>query len=297
MDFGFALTMRYAYYPGCSLSATAKAYDISSKVVSKELGIEFEELEDWNCCGATAYLSVTELLSFTFSARNLALAEKMGLDIVAPCSSCFTILNKTNLYLAEYPDLKRKVDIALAEGGLKYSGNVKVRHLLDVYVNDIGYQKIKSKMKRDLKGLNVACYYGCQIVRPKNNFDDPEMPTSLDELVTTLGATPVHYPVKTKCCGSSLMGTKEELALQLVNNLLMCAVDNQADCIVTTCPLCQINLDAFQGKVNRKFKTNYAIPTLFFPQLVGLTLPIPVDDLAIHKGIVSAVNVLEKLKI
>jgi heterodisulfide reductase subunit B2 len=289
--------LKYAYYPGCSLSATAKAYDISSKIVSKELGIELEELEDWNCCGATAYLSVSELLSFTFSARNLALAEKVGRDIVAPCSSCYTILNKTNHYLAEYPKLKEKVDIALAEGGLKYTGKVKVRHLLDVYVNDIGYKKIKSKMKRELKGLNVACYYGCQIVRPKNDFDDPEMPSSLDELMATLGATPVHYPVKTKCCGGALMGTKEELALQLVQQLLLCAKENNADCIVTTCPLCQINLDAFQNKVNRKFGTKYAIPTLFFPQLVGLTLPIPVDDLAIDKGIVSAVNVLEKLKL
>ncbi|MFB3896362.1 MAG: CoB--CoM heterodisulfide reductase iron-sulfur subunit B family protein [bacterium] len=288
--------MKYAYYPGCSLSATAKAYDISSKLVSKYLGIELEELEDWNCCGATAYLSVSELLSFTFSARNLALAEKKGQDIVAPCSSCFTILNKTNHYLAEFPKLKEKVDIALAEGGMKYTGSVKVRHLLDIYVNDLGYAKIKSKMNRELKGLNVACYYGCQMVRPKNEFDDPENPTTLDELVATLGGTPVNYPVKAKCCGSSLMGTREELALQLVQQLLLCAKENNADCIVTTCPLCQINLDAFQDKVNSKFGTKYAIPTLFFPQLVGLALPIPVDDLAIDKGIVSAVNVLEKLK-
>jgi len=288
---------KYTYFPGCSLSATSSAYDISSKIVSKELGIELTELEDWNCCGATAYLSVAELLSFTFSARNLALAEKLGQDIIAPCSACFTNLNKTNHYLAEFPKLKEKVDIALAEGGLQYNGGVKVRHLLDIYINNIGYETIKSKMKRELTGLNVACYYGCQIIRPKNDFDDPEMPTSLDELTATLGATPVNYPWKTKCCGSSLMGTKEEIALKLVQQLLLCAQENGADCIVTTCPLCQINLDAYQGKINRKFKTNYSIPVLFFPQLVGLTLAIPVEDLAIQKGLVSAEKVLEKLKI
>jgi heterodisulfide reductase subunit B len=289
--------MKYAYFPGCSLQATAVAYDISTRVVSNELGIELKELEDWNCCGATAYLSVKELLSFAISARNLALAEKTGHDIVAPCSACFTVLNKTNLYLAEFPKLKEKVDIALAEGGLSYTGRIKVRHLLDVYVNDVGYEKIKSKMKRELTGLKVACYYGCQIVRPKNEFDDPEMPSSLDELTATLGATPVNYPWKTKCCGGSLMGTREEVALKLVQQLLLCAQENGADCIVTTCPLCQINLDAYQGKINRKFKTNYSMPVLVFPQLVGLALSIPVEELAIQKGLVVADKVLEKLKI
>jgi heterodisulfide reductase subunit B len=279
------------------LQATAVAYDISTCIVSKELGIELEELKDWNCCGATAYMSVKELLSFTISARNLALAEKTGHDIVAPCSACFTVLNKTNHYLAEFPKLKEKVDIALAEGGLSYHGGVKVRHLLDVYVNDVGYEKTKSKMKRDLAGLKVACYYGCQIVRPKNEFDDPEMPTSLDELMATLGATPVYYPLKAKCCGGSLMGTKEDLALQLVQQLLLCAQEGQADCIVTTCPLCQINLDAYQSTINRRFNTNYTLPVLVFPQLVGLTMQISPEELGIHKGIVSADKILEKLKI
>ena len=136
--------MKYTYYPGCSVLATAKHYQESIDAIAGPLGIELEELDDWNCCGATAYMSVKELMSFAISARNLALAEQFHRDIVTPCSACFTVLNKTNQYFAEYPDLRKKIGLTLEAGGLSYSGNVRVRHILDIVVNDVGNEKLAS---------------------------------------------------------------------------------------------------------------------------------------------------------
>ncbi|TET87600.1 MAG: disulfide reductase, partial [Dehalococcoidia bacterium] len=161
--------------------------------MSKVLDIELIELNDWNCCGSTPYSSIDELASFCLSARNLALAEKTGFDLVTPCSSCYITLNRTNSYLKEYPQVKAKVDEALAAGNLEYHGTVRVRHLLDVFVNDIGYDAIGSKVKRNLDGLKVAPYYGCQVVRPRFGFDHPEFPQSLDKLIASLGGEPVPF--------------------------------------------------------------------------------------------------------
>ena len=204
----------YTYFPGCSSSeGGAKAYGWSAQAVSKALDTELIELDDWNCCGSTPYNSVDELASFCLSARNLALAEKRGLDLVTPCSSCYVILSRTNSYLKQYPQVKAKVDEALAAGNLEYHGTIRVRHLLDVLVNDIGYDEISSKMGRNLSRLKVAPYYGCQVVRPRFGFDHPEFPQSLDKLITGLGGEPVPFPLKSRCCGGSLIISEEVLAL------------------------------------------------------------------------------------
>ncbi len=178
----------YTYFPGCSSSeGSSKAYSWSAQAVSRALDIELIELEDWNCCGSTPSSSVNELGSYCLAARNLALAEKRGLDLVTPCSACYVIFNRTNAHLKAYPDVKVKVDEAMAAGGLEYHGTVRVRHLLDVLVNDVGYDAIKSRVKRNLGELKVAPYYGCQIVRPVFGFDHLEDPQSLDKLVAALG--------------------------------------------------------------------------------------------------------------
>ena len=199
--------MRYSYYPGCSLESQAKAYDLSLKTVFKLLGHQLEEIQDWNCCGATAYMSVKETVAFSISARNLALAERLGGDVVAPCSSCYTILNKTKRYLQSQPLLNEKVNQALQSAGLEYSGSISVRHPLDVLVNDVGVEVIKLQVKRDLAGLRLAPYYGCQLVRPERGFDDPEFPATMDDLFSQLGADIVYFPVKVRCCGGMLMST------------------------------------------------------------------------------------------
>jgi heterodisulfide reductase subunit B len=287
----------YTYFPGCSCSSEggAKAYDWSLQAVSKVLDIELRELDDWNCCGSTPSGSVDELGAFCLAARDLAIAEKSGLDMVTPCSACYVIFNRTNNYLKQYPHLKAKVDAALAAGDLKYQHIVRVRHALDVLTTDIGYEAIKAKVTKPLTGLKVAPYYGCQVVRPGFDFDHPESPQSLDKLVASLGGEPTPFPLKTRCCGGSLIISEEDLALDLTRKLLESAASNGAECLVTVCPLCQTNLDAYQSQVNRKFKTNYKLPVFFFTQLMGIAFGLDSKILGINKNIVSTTSIIDRI--
>lgn len=283
----------YTYFPGCSSSdGGAKAYGASLQAVAKALDMELIELEDWNCCGSTPYASTEELASFCASARNLALAEKRGLDMVTPCSSCYVVLNNTTARLKEYPELRAKVGDALSAGGLEYHRTVRVRHVLDVFANDIKSQEIASRVKRSLAGLKVAPYYGCQVVRPGPGFDDPESPQSLERLIEILGAKATPFPLKARCCGGSLIISEEDLALDLIYKLLRNASEHMAECIVTVCPLCQTNLDVYQSRVNNKFKTKFNLPVLFFTQLMGVAFGIDDRVLGLEKCIVPAERVL-----
>ena len=282
----------YAYYPGCSSDATAAGLGISAQAIAKPLDIELIELEDWNCCGSTPYGSLDELESIALVARNLALAEKTGLDMVTPCSSCFVTLTKTNLHLKEHRQLMSQVNEALAVANLEYNGNVRVRLLLEVLINDITPETITAKVKRPLNGLKVAPYYGCQEARPNYGFDNPSFPQSLDRLVESLGADVVPYPLKNHCCGGALVISEEDLALELMHKLLANAMNGGAQCITTPCPLCQTNLDAYQGRVNSKFKTNYNLPILFFTQLMGVAFGLNSKDLGLQTNIVPPQKVL-----
>jgi heterodisulfide reductase subunit B len=279
--------MEYLYYPGCSLEGAARQYDESLRAVFQALGLDLRPLEDWNCCGATIYMSVDETTSLAVSARNLALAGRDGQrDLIAPCSACYTVLLKTNRYLTESPELRQKVDALLAKAGLSYRLNVTVRHPLDVLVNDVGIERIAAAASRRLDGLRVAPYYGCQIVRPERGFDHSEFPETMDRLFRALGAEPVYYPVKTRCCGGMLMTTFRDVALDLVRELLSCAVENGAECIVTTCPMCQVNLELYQDQVNQAFKTSYRVPVLFFTQLLGLALGCEEKSLGLQRNLI-----------
>jgi heterodisulfide reductase subunit B len=286
----------YTYFPGCSCSSEggSKAYDWSIRAVCKVLDVNLSELEDWNCCGSTPSGSVDELGAFCLAARDLAIAEKSSRDMVTPCSACYVIFNRTNTYLKGYPGLKRKVDEALSAGNLKYGGTVNVRHTLDILTTDIGYEAIKARVTKPLTGLKVAPYYGCQVVRPGFGFDHPEYPQSLDKLVASLGGEPVPFPLKTRCCGGSLIISEEDLALELTRKLLESASSNGAECLVTVCPLCQTNLDAYQSRVNRKFKTNFKLPVLFFTQLMGIAFGLGEKELGTKNSIVSMEKVLAK---
>lgn len=280
------MTVKYAYYPGCSLEKTQRGYDASVREVFRALGQELIEIDDWNCCGATVYMSVRETVSLAVSARNLALAERMGLDILAPCSSCFTVLSKTNRILSEIPALNRDVNEALADGGLSYRGKTGVRHPLDVLLNDVGLAAIAAAKKKDLDGLKIAPYYGCQIVRPDKTFDDRENPMLMDRLFAACGGSMVYFPAKVRCCGGMLMTTFEETALKLNMDLLTCARENGADVIVTTCPLCHFNLEAYQDRINDRFGTTFSVPILYFTQLLGVVLGIPGDRLGLDASFV-----------
>ncbi len=268
--------MNYLYYPGCSLHSTGRAYQESMLSVFRALEIPLNELDDWNCCGATSYFSIDEIQAFALAARNLELAENQSgngnANLVAPCAACYLVLTKTQHYLTQYPDIKAKVNNALDKVGLHYEGKTSVRHPLDVLVNDYGLDKIGKHVKRPLKGLKVACYYGCQVVRPFATFDDAMYPTTMDRLVKSLGAEPIDWPLKTRCCGGSLTGTIQEAGLRLSRALLRDAQRRGADIIVTCCPLCQHNLECYQDRINRKLRENIDIPVAYFTQLIGVAL-------------------------
>jgi heterodisulfide reductase subunit B2 len=283
--------MRYAYYPGCSLEATGRPYEESVAAVSKALGIELVELEDWNCCGATAYMSINETLSFSLSARNLCQAKKIGDTLVTACSACYTNLRKTETYLAEFPEIKSKVNTSLAEAGLSYDGGIVTKHFLQTVVEDVGLDHVKSLVKHQLSGLRVAPYYGCQIARPYGIEDDADNPTMMDKLLMAIGATPTYYPMKTVCCGGSLMGIRKDVALRLCRNILLCAEQYDAQCIAVTCPLCQMNLDAFQSSINKTYGTSFKIPIVYFTQLMGVAFGLDSKGLGLKDCIVPATEV------
>jgi heterodisulfide reductase subunit B len=282
------------------LSRTARPYDLSAKAIAGPLGIELEEIEDWNCCGATEYFSLNKSAAYALVSRNLALAaDQDGLEqIVAPCSACYLNLRKTEHYLRKYPKLADTTNEALAAGGLSYKpGSMEVRHLVDVVVNDVGYDAIEEKVTTPLEGLRVAPYYGCLIVRPElgEPLDNPEYPMFMDQLLERLGAEVVDFPLKAQCCGGHMTQISADTAFELIRRLLHNADEYKADVIATICPMCQLNLDAYQPQVNRHFGTTFDLPILYFTQLIGLAMSISPKDLGIGKEIVSSSNALSKI--
>ena len=281
--------MSYLYYPGCSLKSTGLAYEESVLPVFNMLGVPLRELEDWNCCGATAYMSISELKAFTLSARNLALAQQQshdeaGVDLIVPCAACYLGLKKAQKYLKDNPEVCEKVDRALRAGGLEYSNNdVRIRHPLDVIVNDVGLDTVQSRVKRPLEMLKVASYYGCQIVRPYADFDDQHHPTSMDRIVEALGADPIDWPIKTRCCGGSLTGTVQEVGQRLSYIILKEAEGRGADVIVTGCPLCQFNLECYQKQMRKRYGRSEMPSVIYFTQLMGTAFGLDKKTLGLHR--------------
>ena len=285
---------RYAYFPGCSAETVSASYHLSTVETGAKLGIEFQEIEDWNCCGATPYSNVDELLANTLCARNLAIAERTGLDVVAPCNACFKNLYHANEAIKTDADLAEHLNFALEADDLRYAGTTRVHHLIHVFVRDVGLDAVKQQVTQPLKGLKVAAYYGCQLVRPdRNDGFDPAGPSYFEDLLRAIGAEAVPYPYRLRCCGASLMIGHRLAALAMVRDLLRGAEQAKADVIATACPLCQLNLEAYQKDVNREFGTDYAIPVLYFTQLMGLAMGISPKKLGIGTELVSAKPVLE----
>lgn len=278
---------QYAYYPGCSLESLSAGYHVSALAAGQALGIDLREIENWNCCGATAYFHVDELLAHTLVARNLAKAEEMGLDFVAPCSGCYKNAYFTNAYLQEDPELADHVNFALQADGLRVGGTIHVRHLIEIFVEDVGLMAIEERVTRPLAGLRVAPYYGCQLLRPRKDGEDIENPQFFEGLLEALGAEPVLYGTKMRCCGGSLIITNRRAALDMVYRLLQDAANHEAEVIATICPLCNVNLEVYQKQVNREFDTDFSMPVMYFTQLLGLALGIAPGRLGIGKELVS----------
>jgi heterodisulfide reductase subunit B len=286
---------KFALFPGCSLEKMAASYHRSSVESTKRFDIELQELDDWNCCGATTYSYIDELLANTLVARNLALAEKEGLDFVAPCSACYKNAYFANKYINEDPDLSEHINYALEQDDLQLQGNVNVYHIIDIFANEIGVEEIKAKVTNPLTGLKVAPYYGCQIVRPRKNGEEFENPQFFEEIIAAMGAEPVDFADRLRCCGASLIMTSRHAALDMVRVLLYNAVSSGADVIATACPLCQVNLECYQNTVNEEFGTNFKVPVLYFTQLMGLALGISRRQLGIGSELVSAAPIFSQL--
>ena len=235
-------------------------------------------------------------LPISMVARNLAMAEKAGHDLVAPCSACFKNTYFTSKYLKEDKDLADHINYALEQDNLNYSGSIEVKHLMEVFVNDVGLDEIEGRTTKPLKGLRVAPYYGCQIVRPKKDHEDVENPQFFEELVSAIGADPVDYAYRLRCCGGSLIITSRVAALTLVRDLLQSAADSDADVIATACPLCQTNLEVYQMQVNQEFGTDFSIPIMYFTQLLGLAMGLPKKKLGIGSEFISTDKILTYAK-
>jgi heterodisulfide reductase subunit B2 len=256
--------MKISYYPGCSLDGTAIEYAESLMSVAKTLGLELEELPDWTCCGSSSAHVTNDELAVSLAGRNLIIADRIGQDLLVPCSACFQRLKAA--------DKKLKSGKSVAGIDHRYLGDFKIKHSADLIWKDVGEKVIVSKVKKTLSSLNPVCYYGCLTVRPPNitEAENPEDPNAMDEIMKFLGANVKNWSYKTDCCGGNLALTHPELAKKLVKNLYDMALEADADCIVVGCPMCQSNLDTRQKEISIENGKDYRIPIYYFTELMGL---------------------------
>jgi heterodisulfide reductase subunit B len=283
--------MKYAYFPGCSLSSSGYDYNLSFKFVARALGIDLVEVRDWVCCGASSAHATSHLLSVALPVLNLSHAEKDGFDkLIAPCLACLSRFKAANVELEHDADLKNKIHEVF---DYKYQGTVKVYHPLEVFL-EMGLGKIRERIRKKLTGLKVACYYGCVLTRPPKfaQFDNVEDPQSMDSIIRTLGAMTVDWSFKTECCGVSMTLTFSEIVLKLSNEILRGAKEAGADAIAVACPLCQANLDGRQRQIEEAYKIRYGIPVLYITQLMGLAFGAFPNEVGIQKLITSPCEVL-----
>ncbi len=282
--------MRYAYYPGCSLATSANEYDRSLRAVFEHVGIELIEIEDWSCCGATPGGATDKVTATALAARNLAWAEERGLEVVAPCSACYKNLHKATVALRSSPELRDKVNSRLE--GRQVRQGPTVKGPVEVLLVDLGLDKLE--VTRRLEGVRVAPYYGCPMTRPQGGYEDTERPMALDMIITALGAEPVDYGCRTKCCGGGIVMNREDVAVALTGKLLGKAIEQEADCLITMCPLCHMLLDAYQPKVRRRLSLKSNLPILYFTQLIGLGLGMDPERLGLKRHVVSPFPMLER---
>lgn len=278
--------MRYAYYPGCSLTATAQEYDTATRAVCAQLGVELEEIPDWTCCGASAAEPVSRLLTSVLPARNLALAEALPPHegVLIPCSACYLNHLRVEIETERAAEQKREINAVLAEEDLCYTGGAfVVRHLLELLGIPAIQKALAAQTLHPLHELSIAPYYGCQILRPYARFDAPEHPRSMEPILHAVGANIHTWALGNACCGASLMTTHQPAALHSVARILHAA--QGADAIVTVCPMCQLNLEGFQRQALHDFPEDARIPVLYLPQLLGLALGLAPEDLHLRKNL------------
>ncbi len=286
--------MRYGYFPGCSADSTARDMHVSTVAVAKALGIELVEPKGWTCCGATAGHQTDRFLSVALPAASLAKVKDDGLDMVVSCAACYNRMKVANHEIEKSDEMRHAVADSL---GRDYDGSVRVKHFLEVLLEDVGIEKIAELATHSLGGLKVACYYGCLLVRPNEvtKFDDPENPTSLDRLVQALGGEGLEWPHKVECCGGGLSMSRTDVVVSLTDSILDMAKASGAQCITVGCPMCQINLDMRQLDIRKQMGKSYDMPIVYITQLLGLCLGVPAGQLGFEKLMIPASDVIKAI--
>ena len=285
------------YYPGCSSQGTGKHLDESLRAVLPEVGVGLDEIEDWNCCGASVgHIGGGQLPNLALTGRNLAQARKKGSqDVIVGCAACYLNTHGGNEKIKADVKKRAQVNEALAAGGLSYEADLQVRHACEVLVNDVGVAEIEKRVTNPLKGLKVAGYVGCQTVRPfagtvaGGDYDCYDDPTFLDDFTKACGAEAVPFKHKTSCCGASVSVMSPERTLHLMRAIVEEAANQGADVISTPCPLCQTNVEMFQAQINEKYGTSYNIPVVFYSQLMAVAFGMDAEkDAALNRNTIRA---------
>ncbi|WP_019625585.1 CoB--CoM heterodisulfide reductase iron-sulfur subunit B family protein [Thioalkalivibrio sp. ALJT] len=297
---------KVAYYPGCALEGSGGPYDRSTRVLVKALGLEMENLRDWNCCGAMEVKNVHPMLQTYLSARNMAIAsEQMGMDtVMAPCNGCYHNLKKAEYETATSEDAMNTVqDLARKSDDPVYTGDVRTLHLLEWLMEELGPEGIKQKMTKSLNGIKIANYYGCMYTRPRQIFpekdngpgsDSSYQPHFMDDLLGAAGAVNVDFPLKTSCCGGAHTLSDSDTSTQLVLNLLQSAEDSGAEVIATECPTCHSGLEMHQVRAETEFGIKTEVKVLYFTQLLGLAMGLSPRKLGIHENVSDSVGLLKE---
>lgn len=290
----------YSYYPGCSSQKGASSSNLEKSVetLCEELDIKLNPIPDWNCCGASiGYAGGGELPRLTLSARNIALSEKHhpDQDIVATCAACWLNTREAQERINHNPRLKEETNIALQAVKLEYTGRKKIRHMVEVLIEDVGYDALAAKVKKPLEGLKIAGYVGCQTNRPFGiDGESFENPMYLDKMVETLGGEAMtKYEKKVACCSGALMFSEPEKGQALVKDIIESAYDNGANMIVTPCPLCQANVEIYQDDINARYKTNFEMPVMYYSQLMDVAFGRSAADAALNGNIIQSKKLRE----
>lgn len=289
--------MKYALFLGCTIPARSRNYEMSVRKVAEKLGIELVDLPDFACCGFPVK-SVDWHTCLALAARNLAVAETAGLEVCALCSACASVLTECSKKLDEDIGLRQETNRRLAAVGRAYNGGVKVKHFARMLYEDVGVDTIKSKVIKNLDGLKIASHYGCHYLKPSSiydDFDSPEFPSSLDTLVSATGASPVDYVNEKRCCGGGVLAVDEHVALSLASKKLDDIKGSGADAINLVCPFCAVMYDDNQKKVEAMVQSSYALPVLYYPQLLGLAMGIDPGELGLNINKVKTRSLLERL--
>ena len=291
--------MKYAFFLGCLAPVMAKQYELSTRKVAKKLGVELIDVEDFACCGYPIK-DVDQETTLLLAARNLSIAEGLGLDICTICNGCASTLTEASKELMHNGQLREKVNEKLEKIGRTYKGNVRVKHFARVLYEDVGPEKIKSQVKNSLEGLKLASHYGCHYLKPSSvydKFEDPEFPRTLDELISALGAETVEYEEKMHCCGGVILDVDDKVALAIAQRKLDHVKAAGADAISLICPLCGSMYDRNQRAIERRFNAAYNLPVLYYTQVLGLALGLDPKSLGLDMNRVKTSDLLSKLSV